>query len=624
MTSVSDSRPAVSPLLTAAVLLCALSLLRALRLPGPTVKQVLDATGAKRTRAYALRDRLLGLLPTLQRPVGRPRAEPPPPGPDTSSITAQVADFLMQHPGCAQHCGQRRRYSAPFSHFVLELHERNQQIPLETFAAATRLPLGTLKGWLRGGLQDIASEEPRATAASTDLVASSRVQALVAAYRRWQGTFSAFCDHVQRDLRIPFGHTLIASILEQHGERAPRRRAGRCPDEKALRGAFETFFPGAQWQGDGSPVVVQVGQQRFAFNIELMVDTHSDAVVGASVRDEEDAQAVTEAFDDGVQTTGAPPLATLLDNRPSNHTDQVEQGCTPAMMMYATKARPQNKAHVEGAFGLFFQVAPLLAITATAPRELAHQVLKLVVQTWGRTLNHRTKNNRDGRSRVDLYANETPTPEQIEQARAALKERIKKQEKARQTLKARQDPLVRDILDRAFARLGLLDPKGNIRAAIARYPRDHVLSGLATFEGRHRAGSLPEGVDARYLLGIVKNIAQQDEGLHITEALLRLRLDAQDQMLAALRQNRDALLNLNADPIDAIKAMTDHAFKADRQIDRLFWLGAVADLIRRQHHTRHSALLRFASRRIHASFAVPYRDRQEAVRFICSRVIPLA
>jgi hypothetical protein len=623
MSSVSDPRPAVSPLLTAALLLCALSLLRALRLPCPTVEQILDATGAKRTRAYALKDKLLGLLPTLERPVGRPRAEPPPARADTAALTGQILGFIMRHPGCARHGGRRRHYSEAFRRFILELAQRHPQIPHEAFAVAVQVPLGTLKDWLRGG-EGTEAPRPKSTAASTDPVATGRVETLVVEYRRWQGTFSAFCDHVQKNLRVPFGRTLIASILEQHGLRTPRRRSGRSPDEKALRGAFETFFPGAQWQGDGSPVVVQVGQQRFRFNIELMVDARSDAVVGASVRDEEDAQAVTEAFDDGVQTTGAPPLATLLDNRPSNHTDQVEQGLAPSMTMYATKARPQNKAHVEGAFGLFFQVVPLLSITATVPRELAHQLLKLVVQTWGRTLNHKPTKNRDGRSRADNYANETPTPEQIEQARAALQQRIKQQDKARQTLQARQDPAVRDILDQAFARLGLLDPKGNIRAAIARYPLDHVVNGIATFEGRLKAGSLPEGVDARFLLGIVRNISQQDEGLHISEALLRLRLDAQDRMLAALRQTRDALLILASDPIETIKSMTDHAIKADRQIDRLFWLGAVADHIRRQHCARHTALLRFASRRIHASFAVPYRDRQEYVRFICSRVIPLA
>jgi hypothetical protein len=439
----------------------------------------------------------------------------------------------------------------------------------------------------------------------------------------WEGNLSAFCKHVSFDLRIPYGRTLISSILEQHGEHTPERRPGRSPDEKALRRAFETFFPGAQWEGDGTPIEVQLGEQRFRFNLELMVDAHSSANVGVSFRDEEDSAAVVEAFDDGVQTTGAPPLCTLLDWRPSNHTAEVDEGLGDAMRMHATKGRPQNKAHVEGAFGLFAQVVPLLAITATSPREVARQVLQLVVQTWARTLNHRPRSNRRGRSRAEIYATETPTPEQVEQARADLAARLKRQDKARETLRARQDPFTRGILDDAFARLGLDDPQGNIRCAIARYPLDAVVNGIATFEGRHLAGTLPDGVDARYLFGIVKNVAQRDEGLQISEALLRARLDAQDRLLAPLHRTLDVLRQLGADPIETLKSLTDLALEADRQIDRVFWLRATADHIRRQHDARHAALLRFVSQRIHATFAVHYRDRQAAVRFISTRVVPL-
>lgn len=623
MASLPHPCSSVSPNLSAALLLCALSLLRAMRLPCPSVDQVLAATGAKRSRAYELKDALWGLLPTLERPAGRPRTESSPPLPDTCSITGQVLDFIMQHPGCVQHCGQRRHYSDTFRRFLLGLAERNRELPLESLAQAAHIPPGTLKDWLRGGNRDTAPL-PRSTVASPDPLASARVQTIVAEYRLWHGSFSVFCDHVSFNLRIPFGRSLVASILEQHGERTPPRRSGRSADERALRQAFETFFAGAQWVGDGKAVDVWIDEQRFRFNLELMVDTDSAAVVGASTREEEDAQAVTDAFDDGVQTTGEPPLATLLDNRPSNHTDQVKQHLEPSMTMHATKGRPQNKAHVEGAFGLFAQVVPLLVITTTTtPKELALQVVQLVVQTWGRTLNHKTRKDRKGRSRVESYTSASPTPEQVEQARAALEQRLEQQDKARQTLQARQNPVVRSLLDEAFARLELLDPTGNIRASIARYPLDAVLGGIATFEGKQNASTLPDGVDGRYLLGIVRNISQQDEALQTTEALLRLRLDAQDRLLVPLRRSLHELLQLDTDPVDTIKALTDSAFKADRQLDRLFWLGAAADHIRAQPDSSHSHLLRIASRRIHACFAARYRDRQDALRFICNRLFPL-
>lgn len=78
MPSVSDQRPDVSPLVVTALLLAARGHLRRLRLPHPTVGKILAATGASRTRSYELRDAILSLLPALERPVGRPRVEPPP------------------------------------------------------------------------------------------------------------------------------------------------------------------------------------------------------------------------------------------------------------------------------------------------------------------------------------------------------------------------------------------------------------------------------------------------------------------------------------------------------------------------------------------------------------------
>ena len=624
MSGVTDRRPAVCPLLTAALLLAARPLLGRLRLPRPSASEILEATGATRSRAYELREALLDTLPELERPVGRPRTEKPAPL-DTGAISREVLDFVLDHPGCVCKRAERMRYGDSFRHFVLELCERERQIPLEDLATGTRVPLGTLKDWLRGGRSAVDSPaEADSTFARKEDSTSSRVETLLTEWRHWEGSFTAFCHHVSYDLRIPYGRTLIALILEKHGERTPQRRSGRSPDEKALRGSFETFFPGAQWEGDGaSPIAVEIDEQRFDFNLELMVDAYSDASVGVSIRDEEDSRAVTEAFEDGVQTTGAPPLAVLVDNRPSNHTESVDHALGSTLRMRATKGRGQNKAHVEGAFGLFSQTVPLIAITAASPKELARQILELVTQTWARTLNHRPRADRKGSSRVQIYQTETPTPEQVEQARAALAERCKKQELAQTTLKARQDPVARSILDDAFARLSLDDPEGNIRSAIARYPLEAIVSGIATFEGKRAACTLPLGVDGRYLLGIVRNIAQQDEGLQIAEALLRARLDARDRLLTPLQRSLASLLQLVADPLERLKALTDLALATDRRIDRLFWLDALGDQLRSQPASRHSALLRFAARRIHATYALHQRDRQAAVRHLFAKVIPL-
>jgi hypothetical protein len=85
---------------------------------------VIAATGASRSRAYELRDALLAVLPSLQRPVGRPSAPPPPSATIDDgghALSLDVLRFVMEHPGCVYGGAERRRYDDAFRSFVIEL-----------------------------------------------------------------------------------------------------------------------------------------------------------------------------------------------------------------------------------------------------------------------------------------------------------------------------------------------------------------------------------------------------------------------------------------------------------------------------------------------------------------------
>jgi hypothetical protein len=142
---------------------------------------------------------------------------------------------------------------------------------------------------------------------------------------------------------------------------------------------------------------VRIGPWSFTFNVELMVDADSGAMVGLSIRDEEDSAAVAEAFGHAIETTGSAPLALELGGRPSNHSEEVDQALGETMAIRSTPGKPQSNPHVEGAFGLFEQTAPPLAVDAQDPREAARQLLALVLVTWARTLNHKPRDDRGGR-----------------------------------------------------------------------------------------------------------------------------------------------------------------------------------------------------------------------------------
>jgi hypothetical protein len=627
VSAVPDLLAAVSPQVLAALLLVARTVSRDLDLAMPTPAAILAATGAGRSRAYELCRELLALLPGLDRPVGRPAHPPPePPGPDTMALTHEVLAFVMEHPGCVHGGPGHHGYSDGFRRFVLDLLRRHDDLGLTVVAEAVHVPLPTIKDWLRGWMdqREIEWESSSSEPPAADQVTGPRIESILHAWKQWDGDFLGFCNHVQQLLLIPYGRTMISRILEAYGARIPKRRTGRSPDEIALKGQLERFFPGAQWTGDGSPITVWVDGQPFSFNLELLVDTCSAAATGASFRDEEDSAALIEAFDGGVGTTGSPPLALLLDNRFSNHTHEVEVALGDTLKIRATLGRPQTKGHVEGSFGLFSQTAPHLSIETTDPHEIARQVLALVVLTWARTLNHKPRPNRQGRSRVQQYREEQPTPEQVEQARQALQQRCQQQEKAYRTRQARLDPLVRSILDDTFERLGLDDPDGHIRDAIARYPIDAVLAGIAIFEGKRAAATLPLGVGGPYFLGIVRNIAQEGEGYEIAEALWRARQDARDRALEYLDGLLDGEQKTAADPMTLTQRLADRTIGSARSVDHVFWLRALADAIEHEEPGQHQALFRIAARRIHATHAVPHQQRLAAVRRLAAMILPVA
>ena len=626
MPHLSCGSPAVPPSFAAGLLLASLPLLASLDLPHPTATVVIEAVGVSRSRAYEVKASVEAAMSDLVRPPGRPPATAAEPSPDTgAALSRELLRYVMDHPGCVHGGKDRRRYSDCFRLFALDLWRQYKDLEMAVFAEAAEIPPGTLRDWLRGGRDAIVNLDPVNVATlPADKSKGPRIESILAAYKAWQGPFEAFCDHVQHHLRIPWGRTTIARLLDVHGVRKQKRRRGRRPDEKALRDSFDTFFGGAQWSADGSPLSVTIDGQTYIFNLELNVDTHTGALVGMSLRDTEDGAAVAEAFADSVATTGAPPIAQLLDNRFSNHTDEVIEALGDTLKIRRTLGRPQNGAHVEGAFGLFQQMAPAIVLDTSDDHELARQTLLLVVLSWARTLNHRPRDDEDGRSRVRRYTEDAPTPEEIEAAREHLEELHRKQEKARLTRQARLDPVRREILDQFFDRLDLLDPDGNIRDAIAGFPLDSILAGLAIFEAKLERGTLPDGVDARYLLGIVRRIADEDEGILFADKLWQARQAAGDLVLLRLDEQREEHEEDALDPMDLVRRFIDLVMATDRTLDRAFWLRAVADTIEGEPPAEHRTMFLVAARRIHATHRVPKKQRNAATRRLAVMVRPIS
>lgn len=622
----------VAPPTVAALLLCAAARLAELNLRRPTTDEILAATGASRSRAYELKPRVEALLSEVARPVGRPSKLGPTPAPTALDLAGQMLDYVLNNLGCVSGPHGSRRYSDGLRHHVLELIAKHPDVPMHAVVEAIRIPLGTLKDW--GRSLDTTLPDERVEVESTTGQAESestapgsnprlaQVQTVLTEWKRWDGGFTGFCEHLRQHCAIPFGRSQIATILEACGVRMPRRRQGRSPDETALHNAFETFFPHAQWVGDGTQVVIEVDGVARVYNIELNVDAYSAAFVGAHVSPTEDSEAVIAAFQDARDSTGVQPIALLLDNKPSNHIPDVDDALQPTSRIRATSDRPQNKAHAEGAFGLLKPTLEGLTLAGSSPDELAASFLRALVIVAGRAINHRPRKDRQGRSRVQLL-DDTPSAEDVERAKQALEKRMRRQELARKTRAARQDPVVRATIADAYSRLGLDDPDGHLLTATARYPLDAAVEGIAIFESRQRMNKLPAGVDARYLLGIIRNIDGENDTWDLAMALWDERVRAGDRIARLLDQERNGLTEQHRTAEDQLLACIERALTDSRRLQSFFWLTAAADLIRAEPDHDQHRLFRLAARRIAAAHSIERARRITAQRFLAAKLRPL-
>ena len=605
--------------LTAGLLLSAIPHFKQFGLPTPSAGRVLEALAATKTTAYKAKKAIEEVIPTLFSSAGRPKKVIPQVDSNLRlDIVHKVRDFLFEHPGAVSGSGKRRTYSQGFRWLTLDICE-NTELPIEVISKDTGVPLGTLKDWMKGGLSTTVPEKNACKARSQS---TRQVESVVHAWKTWDGGFVDFCHHIQFHLRIPFSRAAVRDILATEGVRIPAKRR-RDPDASARRKTFETFFPDAQWVGDGTELSVEVFGQVYKVNLELLVDVDTGTFTGASIRPTEDAEAVIEAFQDGVETAGQQPLALLLDNKPSNHCEAVKEALDDTILMRPRPFTPTDKPHIEGAFGLLKNEVPPLVISDRDPQRLAEQIAQLVVNVWGRAANHRPQRGKNGLSRDYFYRKAQPTDEEIENARAALRERARKQERARETKARRQDPIIREFLDKAFARLGLDDPDASLRIAIASWPLDAIVEGIAIFESKKARGTLPEGVDGRYLRGIIKNISYEREVMEFASQLLQGRVAAQDLMLRHLQESREKIDEEETDVDAIIKSYVSKAMDSRRKIDRVFWLLATSDILNDYPREDARVKLRLAARRIAVSSKVSKGDRDWALRFLFAKVISL-
>ena len=614
--TIADCAPSLKPPAAAALLLVARELAPELT-AGWNVAAVLAHTGASRSQAYAMKPRVVEACAALDRRAGRP----PMPKDNAAllSCACRVRDYLFEHPGAVTGRGERRRYSDGFRRLVVGLTAPGavgEELTVEQLAEATGVPLGTLKDWrrmpARGEQEPTAPERSQASPpAEDDIAGSPQIATLLHAFENWDGDLSSFCRHAKEHLRLPWSPTFISRLLQSAGLHEPRRRnATRTTHD---RDTFRRLFPGAQWLGDGTVLAIELNGQRYFFNVEAILDVHTNALVGLHVSDTEDEQAVRQAFLHAEATTGQRPIALSLDGKPCNNTDGLAQAVQPSQIVPSTPGRGQAKAPLEGAFGLFQQTAPPLVIRGDNGRELARSIITLVLLLWAWTRNGKPRARLGGRSPVDVYQDDEPTTEQVQEACGWTDELKRRHRRFCETQRRRADPTRRTLLREALHRLGIDDPDDRLAVDLARYATDAIISAIAVLDTMKEHGKLAD-IDHpdRYLAAVIRRKNDELELEHTAQHLLELRLRHRDLCLDPLRRDveqlRDAL-----PAVERPRKLLERALTARRLIDSRFFTSATIQALEQLDEPNARSLFPVLVRLVKASHDV---DRARRARIL--------
>ena len=622
MATLPDPAARLKPSVVAALLLLAQEHQRQLAFESrATTGAILEATGASRSQAYAMRQRLQQILATLHEPAGRPQKTSAPIA-TVESIIRAVRDYVYRHPGAVKIHGTRRQYSDGYRTFVVGLCSPGglaETMTVETFADCVGVPVGTMKAWLSpskdpnpsgGKLDDDSdSREPY------DLAAVPSVATILTEYPDWDGGLVAFCKHLREHHRLRCSKKFVTTVLQAAGLHRPKPR-GKPKMAPWSRNTFRRLFPGAQWLGDGTQLAIEVSGERYVFNLEAVLDVYTNAVVGVDVSDVENEDALLTAFYQGIVTAAQHPHVLSVDRKPCNHTPLVHDSIAPTQVLPSTPGRGQAKAGLEGTFGLFQQTTPPLVVAGDTQRQLARSVLALVCTVWAWARNGRPRQRLGQISPAHAYHANPPTQEQITQTRHWLAELERRADATRKTAERRADPVRRQLIREALIRHGIDDPAARLEIAIAGYGFEAVLRGIAAFDAKTAQGTIPPDADmGRYLGGVVRNLDAKMELDHMADALLALRLRRNDLSLRPL-ENALEQLRREHEPSMLPGVLVERALDACASIDVRFFTRAAADALAALPSRNRLELVPTLTRRVAARFAATKQRRADIIAHI--------
>lgn len=547
------------------------------------VAEMCRTLGANRTSVYEQLQRLLACLDELAkaRPGRPPTAAAPEPDDERAALrlTVEVLEYQLQHPGSVVAHRQRTTYADAFRRFVLQRHDRWQG-NLQAFADAVRIPLDTLRDWRRQDHAE-APEQQDKQRPSVPANAAELTRLIVDEWMRWVGPARPFIGHAAQCFDLATAQ--IARLMKILGLISSRRRRPGC----RYRGSTQTLSPATMLVTDGKWLTLELldSEQTLYFNWQGIVDQATGCDTAAVVTPQEDAVAVRQAYERSVHFLGGlVPDALLHDNKPCYDDAQLRQTLERygTDMIPATLGRAQNKAILEGAFGLWQQRVGTLRLDDTDDDTLLRSAVAEMVRVYTAATNAVPRLELDGRSRLQALQETCTTAEQRKRDEDFLAQLKADHRRPRQ-----RQPLPESLqlIEHVFERFDLAshDPSGELRRYLATFSPAAIRRAAAVL-----AAKLEHHLDRRfahrYLAKVIRSEQDELDLERAAEELLELCQRQHQDWTQREEQHFQILAQEHPDPAELADAVAQRAAFGGLPLQGAFWNRKLLKLLRQADH----------------------------------------
>lgn len=488
---------------------------------------------ASRTSVYEQESRVIqALVALVAAGPGRPPVVAEPSAAEREQalqLTIRVQAFQLEHPDAIISYPSRTAYSSSFRRFILD--ELDVWPTTRTaFAEAAGLPIDTLSDWVDDDRKGLSPPPADRAPIQIPVDASETTRSILENFQAWESTTRPFLTVAAR--RFGLTTTMVAKVLRICGAISSRpKRPFRH------RGTTKALSPGSMLVIDGKTLDIElVGSgRRITKNWQGIVEQTTGCDTAAVISDHEGAEAVREAFFKSVEFLGGvPPEGLLHDNKPCYEDAGLRRAIEQigTLMVAATPARPENKAILEGAFGLFEARIGTIRLDDTNIERLIHTALSELIRVYTAALNAVPRPDLGGLSREAALRTARPSADQLAADRAFIRNlKTAHEADGRADWRKQIKHASRMLLDQVFARLDLehLDPYGRLRDYLATYEPAAIRQAAAIVAVRRERGHLKLANAHRYLTKLIQSTQESlDLERYGVELLALTRLQGQD------------------------------------------------------------------------------------------------